>query len=146
MNIEQLRARLVELNETGKAIQAKADAEKRELTPEEQTEIDAVFAEFEQVENDIKRRERLAAQDDRLGETRGRVVPPLASAATEVVVQNRGMERTVLRTQEERARWGFRDFGEFCNSVRNAAVNPSGMDQRLIQNALTTYGAEGVGA
>jgi hypothetical protein len=44
MNIEQLRARLVELNETGKAIQAKADAEKRELTAPEQKEIDAVFA------------------------------------------------------------------------------------------------------
>src|SRR4051812_42302727 len=117
MNIEQLRARLVELNETGKAIQAKADAEKRELTAEEQTEISAVFDEFEQVENDIKRRERLAAQDDRLGETRGRVVPPLAAAATEVVVPNRaagGMQNTILRTQEERARWGFRDFGEFC--------------------------------
>jgi HK97 family phage major capsid protein len=147
MTIEQLRARLVELNETGKAIQAKADAEKRELTAEEQTEIDAVFGEFEQVENDIKRRERLAAQDDRLGESRGRVVPPLAAAAAEVVVPNRGgLQNTILRTQEERARWGFRDFGEFCAAVRNAAINPSGMDQRLVQNALTTYGAEGVGA
>lgn len=150
MNIEQLKARLVELNETGKAIQAKADAEKRDLTKEEQDEVDQIFAEFEGVEADISRRERLAAQNDRLGESRGRVVPPLQPSNTEVVVEQptrRGMQNTVLRTQEERARWGFRDFGEFCASVRNGVLTPSNIDQRLISNAAaTTYGSEGVGA
>lgn len=150
MTIQELKARLGELNETGKAIQAKADAEKRDLTKEEQDEVDQIFAEFEDVEADIKRRERLAAQDERLGESRGRVVPALAAAATELVVEQparRGMQNTVLRTQEERARWGFRDFGEFCSSVRGAVAAPSNMDPRLISNAAaTTYGAEGVGA
>jgi len=150
MTIEQLRARLVELNETGKAIQAKADAEKRDLTAEEQTEVDAIFAEFEHVESDIKRRERLVAQDERLGESRGRVVPPLITADTQVIVPQdnaRGLRNTVLRTQEERARWGFRDFGEFCMSVKNAALSPSQTDQRLLVNAAaSTYGSEGVGA
>ena len=150
MTIEQLRARLVELNETGKAIQAKADAEKRDLTTEEQTEVDQIFTEFEDVENDIKRRERLSAQDERLGESRGRIVPPIDSS-TEVVVEQpaarRGMENTRLRTQEERARWGFRDFGEFCASVRGAVLTPSNTDPRLITNAAaTTYGSEGTGA
>lgn len=150
MTIQELKARLGELNETGKAIQAKADAEKRDLTKEEQVEVDQIFAEFEGVEADINRRERLAAQDDRLGESRGRVVPPAGTETeTEVVVprnQRAGMQNTVLRTQEDRARWGFRDMGEFCKAVRNAAINPANMDQRLIANALTTYGAEGVGA
>jgi HK97 family phage major capsid protein len=149
MTIEQLRARLVELNETGKAIQAKADAEKRDLTAEEQTEVDAIFAEFEHVENDIKRREKLVAQDERLGESRGRVVPPLTQAQTEVIVpqNNAGLRNTRLRTQEDRARWGFRDFGEFCMMVKNAAISPTQMDQRLIFNAAaSTIGTEGVGA
>jgi HK97 family phage major capsid protein len=151
MNIEQLRARLVELNETGKAIQAKADAEKRDLTKEEQDEVDAVFAEFEGVEGDIKRRERFAAQDERLGESRGRVVPPLQPTNTDVVVEQpgrrSGLQNTILRTQEERGRWGFREFGEFCASVRGAVLTPSNIDPRLISNAAaTTYGAEGIGA
>jgi len=151
MTIEQLRARLVELNETGKAIQAKADAEKRDLTAEEQTEVDAIFAEFEHVESDIKRRERLVAQDERLGESRGRVVPPLNPADTQVIVpQNnaRGLPNTVLRTREDHQRWGFRDFGEFCMAVKNAALTPSQTDARLllVNAAASTYGTEGVGA
>jgi HK97 family phage major capsid protein len=149
MTIEQLKARLVELNETGKAIQAKADAEQRDLSADEQTEVDAIFGEFEQVEADIGRRERLVAQESRLGESRGRVVPPMAPAHVDVVVpQNaaRGLPNTNLRTQEERQRWGFRDFGDFCSAVRNAGVPSGNVDARLIQNALSTYGAEGTGA
>jgi len=150
MTIEQLRARLVELNETGKAIQAKGDAEKRDLTAEEQTEVDAIFAEFEQVEADIERREKLVAQDERLGETQGRIVPPLNPDHPKLVVpqnQSRGLKNTQLRTQEERARWGFRDFGEFCMTVKTAALSPSQTDPRLLVNAAaSTYGSEGVGA
>lgn len=145
-SIEQLKARLVELNEVGKAIQAKADAEKRDLTADEQTEIDQIFAEFEQVEADIKRRERIAAQEERLGESAGRIVPPQQPRAQEIATPGAGMRTTRLSTQEERARWGFRDFGEFCSAVRGASANPSAIDQRLIANAMTTYGSEGVGA
>jgi len=151
MTIEQLRARLIELNETGKAIQAKADAEKRDLTADEQKEVDAIFAEFESVEGDIVRREKLVAQDSRLGESRGRVVPPLQPENNQVIVpQNagrNGLQNTNLRTQEERTRWGFRSFGEFCMSVKDAALTPSSVDARLLANAAaSTYGSEGVGA
>jgi HK97 family phage major capsid protein len=152
-NIEQIKARLVELNEIGKAIQAKADAEKRELSADEQKEVDAIFNEFEAAEADIARRERLSAQEQRLGQSAGRVVPPQPLAmqnGSSVVVQNGvgadGLRNTRLSTVEERARWGFRDFGEFCATVRSASNNPSSIDQRLITNALSTYGSESVGA
>jgi HK97 family phage major capsid protein len=56
------------------------------------------------------------------------------------------MRNTVLSTVEQRQRWGFRDFGEFCSSVKNAALQPGKADARLIQNALSTYGSEGVAA
>lgn len=150
--IEQLKARLVELQEFGKAIQAKADAEKRDLTTEEQTELDGTFAEFENVERDIDRRLKLEAQDTRLGASQGRVVPPQqlensASGGTAAGSAGRdGLRNSRATAAEDRNRWGFRNFGEFCNAVRGGVVNPGGMDPRLIANAaLSTYGSEGSG-
>jgi multidrug resistance efflux pump len=66
MNIEELKARLAELHETAQAMQAKADAEKRQLSEKESADLDAIFAEFESVEQDIARREKLSAQSQRL--------------------------------------------------------------------------------
>ena len=150
--IEQLQARLVELHEIGNAIVAKADAEKRDLKPEEQKEVDDITAEFENIEADIGRRGKLEAQQSRLGASQGRVVPPVidnadANADRGNKSATSGMRNTRLTTTEERQRWGFRSFGEFAMSVKNAAINPTSMDQRLLQNAAaSTMGSEGVGA
>ena len=144
--IQELQARLVELQEIGKSIQAKADAEKRDLLAAEQKELDDVFVEFENVEADIARRVKLEAQDERLGAVLPRVVPPQPIVQpTNVVPSAGGLQNTRLTTVEERARWGFRNFGEFCNAVRKS-TNTGEPDARLIQNALTTYGSEGIGA
>ena len=56
MSIQELKARLGELNEKGKSIQAKADAEKRALNPDEQKEIAQLFDDFETVDADLPRR------------------------------------------------------------------------------------------
>lgn len=146
MNIEQLQGRLVELNESGKAIQAKAEAEKRDLTTEDLARIDEINAEFERLEAVRDAGERLAAQESRLSQPAPRKAAPTIPQDTTVIVPRSGMQNTSLSTVGERARWGFRDQGEFYSAVRMAAVNPSQMDQRLIQNALSTYGSEGVGA
>lgn len=176
VTIESLRERLVELHEISNGIQAKADAEKRDLNADEQKELDAVMNEFDQVEADIKRRERIQAQETRLGQGEGRRSEPNpianrdggpssgasgqggqpaarsashggAAAPIEHRSGDNGLRNTNLRTHGDRARWGFRDMGEFAMSVRNAVINPGNMDQRLIQNAaLSTYGAEGTGA
>lgn len=151
--IDTLKARLIELSETSTAIQAKADAEKRDLTPDEQRELDAVLDEFGDVEASIARRERIRAQSERLAAPQPRVTEPNPIAATvPAAVSNAapaprdGLRNTRLQTLEERARWGFRDMGEFAISCRAAVLNPGQMDQRLIQNALSTYGSEGVNA
>lgn len=154
--IEKLKARLAELHEISKGIQAKADAEKRGLKAEEQTELDAVMAEFDDVETDIGRRQRIVAQESRLAEPNPRQVAPNPVAGTPAPVTNAapaagagrdGLRNTRLTTVEERQRWGFSNMGEFCRAVRVAAVNPANMDQRLVQNAaLSTFGSEGVGA
>jgi HK97 family phage major capsid protein len=147
--IDSLRARLVELHEISKGIQAKADAAKRDLNADEQTELDAVMAEFDQVENDIKRRERIVAQETRLGQPAGRTVPPqpIENTAPTRSAPADGLRNTRLTTVEERQRWGFQNMGDFCSSVRRAVQNPGNMDQRLIQNAaISTPGSELAGA
>jgi HK97 family phage major capsid protein len=151
--IEKLKARLNELHEIAKGIQAKADSEKRDLRVEEQTELDKVMVEFDVVEADIARRQRIQAQEERLSQPQPRVVPPAPIQAQAVpgtpqpAAPRDGLRNTVLSTVEQRARWGFQNMGEFAQAVRTAAVNPSNMDQRLIQNAAaSTYGSESAGA
>lgn len=143
--IEQLKDRLVELQQTGKDIQDKADTEKRDFTADEQNEIDKIADEFDIVEADIARRERIAAQGDRLGATQGRVVPPANNGQPP---PQRAPYSGTLPTAQERNRYGFQNFGDFCMSVKNAVVNPSAIDARLtvLNAAASTYGSEGSGA
>jgi HK97 family phage major capsid protein len=144
--IQKLKDRLVELHASSTAIQNKADLEKRDLTVDERKEIDALAAEFDDVESDVKRRERIAIQSAALAKPGQRVTQPdpLPQAAA---APRDGLQNTRLRTQEERQRWGFNTSGEFYKSVKNAVINPSNIDPRLIQNAaLSTYGSEGAGA
>lgn len=156
--VDSLKARLVELSETSKAIQAKADAENRDLSVDEARELDACMREFDEVEASIERRNRIQAQATRLSEPQPRQTAPnpvAPAVVTNVAPTNvqptvgrsrDGLQNTRLRTLEERQRWGFQSMGDFSMAVRNAVVNPSGIDQRLVQNAAaTTYGSEGVG-
>jgi HK97 family phage major capsid protein len=154
MDIEKLKARLNELHEISVGIQAKADAEKRDMTADEQKELDAVMNEFDTVEADIARRAKIQAQQARLSEPQGRKTAPnvVASAApggepSAQPTPRDGLRNTVLPTVEQRQRWGFSNFGEFCSAVRKGVTNPGSMDQRLVQNAAaTTYGSEASGA
>lgn len=144
--IDTLKNRMGELNETAKAIQAKADAEKRDLSAEEQKELDACLLEFDDVEQSIQRRERIEAQASRLSTPQPRQTAPNPVANVQPAAEPRpGLQNTRLPTREERQRWGFANMGEFAISVRNAAVG-RGLDQRLQNAALSTYGSESTGA
>jgi len=146
MTIEELRARLAELQESAKAIQATADAEKRDLKEEEQTELEGIFAEFDKIELDIKRREKLAGQDARLAASAGR-----KSAATVVAAvdddkggaKGRRIE-SVRSSAGERGRWGWQSMGDYFSAVKT--IGEGGAADPRIVNAPTTYGSEGVGA
>lgn len=161
VSIQNLQERLRELHDISTGIQAKADAEKRDLTAEEQTELDSVMDEFEQVELDIKRRQRVEAQAARLAEPGQRLTQPAPVAAngsnpgaaggagappSNAARPGNGLQNTVLSTVSERNRWGFHNLGEFAMAVRNTTLNPSGMDYRLQNAALSTSSSEGVGA
>ena len=156
--IQNLKSRLGELSETSRAIQAKADAEKRDLNADEQKELDACLEEFDQVEADIGRRERIVAQAGRLATPTARVTQPDPVVVTDPVQQptnnarpssgvgRDGLRNTRVSTLEERQRWGFTNMGDFAIAVRGAVLNPSNIDGRLTNAAASTYGSEAVGA
>lgn len=143
MTIEELKARLAELHEEQTAIQAKADAENRPLNADEQTEIDRLFADFEGVERDIANRERMAAQAAKLNAPAPRKTQPNPVAIADTLEASD--IRAPRATNQERARNGWRTFGEFTIAVKNAALGNQ-VDSRLTNASLTTYGNEGVGA
>jgi hypothetical protein len=122
-------ARLVELNETGKAIQAKADAEKRELTAEEQTRSTRSSPSSSRSRTTSSAASASPRRTSASARARGRVVPPQNDDGRrdrDVVPQPPRPAEHALRTREERARWGFRDFGEFCSTgAHGAAINPA---------------------
>jgi HK97 family phage major capsid protein len=153
MTIEELKARRCELLETAKAIQATADAEKRDMTADESAQLESVFAEGEKIKADIARRESLASFESEVtaanNESRGRQSVPAKPAKNEPE-HDEGLQareiRTPIRNAAERGRYGWHNFGDFAFAVRNASM-PGGeqkMDPRLL-NAPTTYGSEGIG-
>lgn len=146
--IEDLQAKLLDLNEDIEAIQAKADAESRELTDDETADIDRLFGEFEAAEKDLDRRQKMAGQVARLGQSLGR--------RTEPEPPNNGLDPdgdpnagrrapAVPRNRGEEGRWGWPSMGHFSLAVKQACARGAVVDPRLVQNAPTTFGTEGVG-
>jgi HK97 family phage major capsid protein len=145
MTIEELKARRGDLLETAKAIQAKADAEKRDLNEEETKQLEGVFAEAESVKLNIARRETLANFESEITASEGRKSAPAKPAQPEPSSVQASHISAPIRSQAERQRYGWHNFGDFAVAVRNASM-PGGekIDQRLL-NAPTTYGSEAVG-
>ncbi len=145
MNIEQLKARLLELSNQTKAIQDKAAAGNRELSAEEHESVVALADEFDRVEAQLQTAERLASIQDRVGAGVGRRTEPSAAVPAASGQSANGLQNTTLRTQSERDRWGFANLGEFAKSVVDWGRGTR--DPRIIQNAsLSTYSSEGIGA
>jgi HK97 family phage major capsid protein len=157
--IEDLQNKLTSLMETANNIQALADAENRQLTEAEAADIAAAFAAFEATEGEIARRQHLASLNERLNMPQGRRTapegdvpqgtPPPAAQTPAAPSTPRGSApaRTPrIEAVRDGGAWGFRSFGEFAMSVRNASARGGNLDPRLIANAPTTYSQEGVGA
>lgn len=161
--VEGYRTRQQELLDSQTAILARADAEKRELTTEERTEITALCAEFDRLGGEIELRERTAAQAAALNAPRGRQLEPdpignqgdpaPTPASTPPVTRNAaqrpvdGVHRIPAQPRVANGMFGFRNFGEFARAVKSANPKFGGeTDKRLLQNAAaSTYGNEGTG-
>ncbi len=161
--VDAHRARQTELTTASEAIIAQADAERRELSVEEQGSIQANAAEVDRLEAQIALRERVTAQADRLGETRGRQTAPeetpgdaQAREGETNVPQNRTTAAAPRQTSlapvpaQPRATaagtGGFRNFGDFASAVRNASLRGAEPDRRLLNAAASTMSQESVGA
>lgn len=155
--LEQLQNRLIELQEEANNIQARADAEKRELTEDEEKEIEQIFAAFERVEADIERREKIDAINAKVGKPGQRRTqpdnPPGGGGDGEEEGRRAPAARAGTRTtrveaviRDDRGKWGFRSQAEFFTAVMMSSAKGGSVDPRLIANAPSTWGNEGAGA
>ena len=154
MEILELQDRMTETNDQARAIQARADGEKRDLTEDEAGEIETLTADFDRIEKDMLRRERLAAQQAKLAKPAGRKTDPSdPGEGTDPIGQaNRaGSDGAALPRLPARAadtgKWGWRAFGEFAQAVRLGSMQGGAVDNRLrARMAPTTVTTEGTGA
>lgn len=149
--IEAHRQRQEAILASSSAILAKAEAENgRDLTVEEGKEVDALTAEFDQLDTAIARREKVASQSATLTTPKARVTDPDAAPGDEDRLQARTQttpQRAPATVVTARGNAGFRNFGDFANAVRLASMRSSAeMDPRLRNAAVSTYGNETVGA
>jgi len=121
-----LRQERAKLKDSARAITNTAEKESRNLSADEDAQIDALIASAEKTEIDIQREEKLADMD--------RKAMPAQGVHVEVI------DRAALDQKG-----GFKSFGEFAVSVLQANTNQS-LDQRLVAAAPTTYGNENTGA
>lgn len=152
ISISDLQTRLVEISDKLASIQNIADDAHRDVTPEEQADMDALFSEFERVKADIGRRERILATATVASQSTGRSAEPAAPAVTNNAstpapagatrttgAPRDGLRNTAVRTPEERGRWGFHSFGEFALVCQRAARPGGQIDNRLlVMNAAPT--------
>ena len=149
--LDTLQNRLIELKDSGNNIQARADAEKRDLTADEQEEIKQIFASFEAVEADIERREQLDAMNAKISQPAGRKTAPDLQEGDEPAqpqARSSSKHKPIFATPRaaDANTWGFRSQAEFFNAVVKSSAKGAQTDPRLIANAPTTFGSEGVGA
>lgn len=159
--VAQYRARQEDLINDSQVIIDKADAEKRELSTEEKRQIADNAAEVDRLESEVELRTRVSAQQARLTEPQDRQTPANAGdrpqaddgAGDDAPEPARPAARQHLQTQgltqpaqrlAARGNGGFRSLFDFSMAVKNAAQG-RGLDQRLANASLSTYGTEGIG-
>jgi HK97 family phage major capsid protein len=142
VTIEELEDKKVKLHEHAKALVATADAENRELTAEEQKELDGAQAAFGDVERDITNRRRIAEQEQKINAA----APRLTRSDGTPVPQNGATSSTPIPSgsysdMTPKGHWGWRNLGQFAKAVRAASFGQQ--DPRLIVNAAAaTFGSE----
>lgn len=150
MDIETLRERLLELNEQAQDIRSKATAEKRDLTVDEEGQLNACLSEFDQIESRIDQLSKLDEQTQRLNSGTGRKTQPTTPQATEADPETGEPSRTrvVVKQQPLSKNGGFKSLGEMAYHVRFASLRERGsMDPRLERlAAASTYGNEASGS
>lgn len=155
MKIEELKERLTTLLADNETIQAKAEAENRDLTVEESEKFDANLSAFNASKKNIERLQDLEAQQALLKQPLGRVTKPADPAKPteeESLSPNGGQSRkptTDIRPVNDftlSKTGGFKTLGEMAWHVARSCSQGGITDPRLERlAAATTYGQESVG-
>lgn len=157
VTVEELNNNLLDLKTQCQNLIARADAEKRDMTTEETAEFAALQAQFKNVLADIDRRQVMDEITNIVAEPAGRrtaavVATPAAEAPgaepARIERLQPGLRASVAATARttDAGKWGFRTSADYLNAVMKSSARSAAIDPRLIANALTTTGNEGVGA
>lgn len=145
-----LRQRAAELHESVQAIQARAQAENRDLTDEETTDAAAKLEEVRRIQARIKLAEDTEATRQALSGVQPRAyTPPAGPTPQRAESAARGSEPRITGVRDmsaEDGRRGFRHVGEFFRSVIASSARGGTVDPRLVVNAPSTFNQENVGA
>ena len=129
LELQQSKAALLD---AGELIRKKAETEKRSLTPEERTEIEAKIKESEEINATLALEQRMSGMstqqvDKRVEDSKG------------IEVRDRyldkpfGWEARTNESKDERKARLAAGFGEQLLAIRNAALNPQSTDPRLLE-------------
>lgn len=127
--LEQLRARQQELLDASAKIVSDADGAGRDITDEEVATIAENKASVDRLAAQITARESAAPPAN----GNGRRTPPAA-----------GLVPASPRSGADAERHGFKNFGEFAQVVKAAALKNETASQRMA-NVATTFSTEGIG-
>lgn len=151
-----LEERLVELNDQAQDLIAGADAEKRDVNEDEQTQVDALNAEFEWTKTSVESRKKVNDNQAILEASQGRKTEPMPIRTNSPGPVGEGTEPTQTRGRVAatpvtlHGKCGWRTFGDFANDVRMSCSPGGVLSQKLVdlhrRTGPTTFGAEGVGA
>jgi HK97 family phage major capsid protein len=140
--IESLQETQAALQARSEEILAHADGENREPSADELTEIETNTGRIQALDRQIAARKAIA---DNMRGTGARTRPNAPQQPQDG--NSRALVPASPRPEGEAARFGFRNFGEYARTVRLAGgPSPDQGSMQRLQNALTTYGNEGVGA
>lgn len=152
------RDRQQAIMESSQSIMNRAEGENRDLTVEEQSQIEGLTNEFDDLERQISLRERVNTQNALLTAPRGRQTDPdqiegdgePAPTAQPRLVNQAAPRPAAARVPANpvtaRGTNGFRHLGDFANAVRLGTMRGGELDPRLRNAAVSTYGNEGSGA
>lgn len=146
--IAENRSRQEELQTANEEIYARADAEQRELTKEENEEFQANQLEFDRLDRDCARRTDMQQRADALTQPNGRRTSPTGSEDDPAFRPANGSAARDTGSLAEKSRtFGFKSQGQFFKAVHLAAASKlTNVDERLKAAAAGTISTEGVGA
>lgn len=135
--LEELKSKMSNLHTEMEEIRANVDKEQRRITEDEVKRLEALSDEFDELDDEVRVRERVLAQKEKLTTTPKRRTQP-GEPVPQTEANGRQRVEVGERIGASKGTWGFRSLGEFANIVASG----EGRKDPRITNAAATYGGE----